>query len=109
MKKPIKGYVHEPVYSYTDVIHYLEKKYKFNSRDFANKHGGDSESDRPYQDFWHWVVGNDDEIRNGSYTGICVDYFLENSDTPDWVKTILGYFKKEFPEDSEYMEMWVEW
>src|ERR1700686_3126192 len=106
MKRPSKRKIEH--WDFDDVMRYLEKKYQFDHRDFAGRFGDEFNKDLPYQDFWHWMLENNDNIHgNCCYIGIRVDDCLKGSE-PDWVKTILGYFKKEFPEDSEYMKMWVE-
>ena len=48
-------------YDYHEVTEYLEKKYKFNSRDYAGRFIRDDLSDKPkppYQDFWHSPRGS---------------------------------------------------
>ncbi len=68
--------------------------------------------ERPYLNFWHWVIDYDDSISNGSVGSIC-DIDLQVSDTvntPEFVRNILTIIVEEgFTNEENEFEFWVEW
>ena len=96
-------------YDYHECRDYLQKKYKYNERDYAKKFVTGSTMGEPYQDFWHWVVDHND-ISNGCL----ITFSRETLNNPDfdgdqWVKTIYGYYLTEFADDNGELLMWVWW
>jgi hypothetical protein len=62
--------------------------------------------ERPYQDFWHFLVDRCD-IKNGCWIHLPEDW-EDDSSIEDWQKEILKYFQ-DFLGDDFYKRMWVEW
>lgn len=84
-------------YDYVECSKYLQAKYGFNEHDRLGKFGQgrsleESES-IPYQNFWHWVVEQDDTIHNDAYFTMC-EWWGEGAE--DWQRVILGYYLAEF-------------
>lgn len=110
MEKP-KPKPSEPVYDYHELIRYIEEKYNYDSRDFDNKYGG--RKDKPkgtrYLDFWHWFSDHGD-THNGCFKYIPFDY-IEDTETPDFVRTILKDIQTEFDPEKQLdnLKVWVEW
>jgi len=95
-------------YDWGEVQKYIEKKYSCNLRDFAGKFGdhGCSE-DVEYQDFWHWILDQND-IHNGCQFHL---RFGDLSTQPSWVQQIASYIIAEFPEvgSDDGLDLWVDW
>ncbi len=124
LEKPTKT-SHEPTWEYDQVINYLEEKYNFNTRGYTPTTGFTEEikeeyykkypgrrgwggEEKIYLDFWHWLLENSfSELNNGSYNYLPVKEYLEDKETPSWVKEILQKMFDEFQEDE--MEFWVAW
>lgn len=81
---------------------YLQLKYGKDLRDYAGKWTAKAGEDRPYQDFWHWIVHHND-ISNGSEFSIVVD---EYTNEEPWVMEILAMIKAEFGNEPCF---WAEW
>jgi len=144
MEKPIKKYPVSKMYDYHEVINYIEKKYKIDTRDYAKSHTqfgewcdskGYGKTDpigknrgnyniwfieyqketddgviieRPYQDFWHWVI-EDCDISNGSSMFMNYSRNMKDDKTPAFVKEILEMIRDEgFFEDDMFIA-WVAW
>lgn len=91
----------------------LGKKYGWNYRDMAGRHGKNGRADQPYQDVWHWLLDNDfSEISNGSIRSISNDC-LTDAETPDYVKTVVKAIFDEVKDhpalDGDTVHFWVEW
>jgi hypothetical protein len=93
-------------YSYTECRDYLQEKYGYKERDYAGKFKHRDMDDIPYQDFWHWVVGNY-QIHNGCYVTFTKEVLDEIQE--DWVKTIYSYYLHEFALDKNEVTFYVEW
>ena len=65
-----------------------------------------------YKDFWHWVCDHY-EIHNGcfiTFSQETLDSYEGHDDgMPEWVKTIYGYYLKEFADENGEVEMYVSW
>lgn len=103
-KKPTRK-ARKPLYNYNEVTSYLEKLHKADFGDFANKFGGKSDQ---YQNFWHWIIDINDNAHNGSEIFLPSPDYLTDPNTPQWKKTILGYYYDFLGKDFEE-PMWVEW
>lgn len=109
LNKPVKKQS-KPFWDYYEVAHYLEELHGKNFRDYANKFGKARSDDEviPYQDFWHWIM-DQNEVSNGSWIHLPEwEYFMNNKDTEPWKKEIMQYFK-EFLGDDYDERLWVEW
>lgn len=108
LKKPTKK-PRKSAYDYHEVIHFVEEKYGFDSRDYAGKYSSKPFDETiPYLDFWHWLIdGPFAELHNRSAKYLDLKFELEDEETPTWVKEILQKIFDEFQEDE--MEFWVEW
>ena len=141
MEKP--GYVKKLFYDYNTIIKYLEKKYDFQSRDYAKKFSyfhnwakakgytdgkldpdgknlGSSQiwfaefqddpdgaaKQPPYQDFWHFVLHQDEEIKRDGFTTLYVKEWIEDEDTPEFARVICGYLQKEFGDEIYCQTAW---
>lgn len=121
----------EPRLDYHEVMDYIEKKYKIDTRGYtpkcgfteeqleeAKRYGGDRV---PYLDFWHYLMDHN-EINNPCYVylNLLGDYEEGKSEDdgdwdgdskyrPRWVREIQKMLYDEFkPEDGELV-CWVEW
>ena len=109
LKKP-KMKVSDPYWDYHEIIHYLEKKHSFDSRNLLGRRYSGLPDDPEHLDFWHWLLDNDaSEIHNGDFFCLDLDYRLKHKNTPVWVKEILQFIKDEFAPDDDCLEMKVEW
>ena len=141
MQKP--GYIKNLFYDYNTIIKYVEKKYNFQSRDYANKFlffhawanskgytngkldsdGNDVGSSQiwfaefekdpegaakqpPYQDFWHFVLKQDEGIKRDGFTTLNVKEWIKNENTPEFVRTICSYLQKEFGDEIYCQTAW---
>lgn len=103
MEKPVARHHDKPCLEYSEVIKYIEDKYKIKTRDYAGKFSKDKGKDWdvndtvPYQDFWHWVLDVcGDQIHNPCYFYLPFDLKCE-----PWVREILDKIAAEFPPDSD--------
>jgi len=109
MNKPVKR-VHE-YYDYNECRNYLEEKYGYDERDYANKltaRGIGSKADDdsvPYQDFWHYICDCTD-IYNGCDFTMYSDWM---DDAEDWQKEILQHYFDEFGDENGEIEFNVLW
>ena len=99
--KPSQNVIH--YYNYNECRNYLEKKYGYDERDYANKYVYDSNGmatkrnhDVPYQDFWHWVVDRFDVTNGGMIT-----FSKYTTPEEDWQKEIYQRYMDEFAENGE--------
>lgn len=100
MEKPKKKIVKH--YDYNECAKYIAYKLGIkNLRDCAGKYS-ENKPDAPYQDFWHVVMDQNDNVSNGSYVWILDDWY----DCPEWAKPIADAFAEEFGKDEQF---WVEW
>jgi hypothetical protein len=110
MQKP-KAKQTEAVLDYHEVIDFIQKKYGYNARDFSNYFGHDKNKPKgkEFEDFWGWLV-EDGSIHNGCHTYLPFD-FIDDDDTPKYVRTILKDIRTEFdPENKmDSLKVWVEW
>jgi len=107
MKKPTKH--SKEYYNYNKCRNYLEKKYKYKERDFANKYPNkkkpyEEDESKPYLDFWHWVVDNYD-IHNGCFITFDKNFQPEE----DWQKEIYNHYIEEFGNENGEVELYVSW
>ena len=109
-KKLVAPKKHKKEYwDFIEVQHYLEKKHKKNFRDYAGMFGRKSGEYVPYQDFWHWICDNNDQMTNGSFIRLPdFDYHMNSDTTEPWKKEIMQYFY-DFLGDEYHDEMWVSW
>lgn len=100
---------------FNPIMRYIEDKYGIQHRGYTPKNGftkkqlDDERTDKPYLDFWHWVLelNVDYEVHNGGTLWIDFD----DDDAPDWVKEILELIRIEFDDqiESGYMTCWISW
>jgi hypothetical protein len=94
---------------YHDMIHYIEKKHRFNVRDMGaleryrlkySKHPEDV-YEEPYLDFWHWLLDMfDNEFYNGAFKTLYVeDWLYDASQNPGAKKEEGTRFEKDFYPD----------
>ncbi len=89
-----------------EMIHFVEKKYKIDVRDYAGKFKETKSvsDDKPYLDYWHWMIENHFyEVNNGCdmYWNI-LGILGKNEDYeegPDWVKEITQLVYDEFKDN----------
>ncbi len=112
LKKPVKKRS-EPYWDYLEIIAYIEKKYKIETRGYIPKNGFSKEqlkksgkNKKPYLDFWHWQLEHDaNSISNGSFFYLSISEYLEEDDEeycPFWVKEIIQIIYNEFKEEDMY-------
>lgn len=119
MKKPNKKVVKESL-DYHEVIKFIEKKYKMDTRDYSGRHNGNP--DAAYEDFWHWLIDvHGGDIHNGCYSYIPIDALIDSTsdeydesdaaDTPQFVKEILEMIKTEFHDDMTdgCLDVYIDW
>jgi len=103
MDKPVKQAKY--AYVYSDLIDYIEKKYKIQTRGYKR------EVDGVYRDFWHWLLDKTwCEMHNGSYQYLPIKDILTDEEwlkAPDWVREIAQLIFNEYGEDE--MECYVWW
>lgn len=111
----------KPILDYHACAHYIEKKYDVRLRNWSKKfYDNPNKEDRPYQDFWHWIVENNPHLTNGSEIRFCIkrDHFDDKlwckpSEDKMWILDVLDLWDKEFGEYVEdyegLLEFWVEW
>ncbi len=109
MEKPKLKHNTEKAYDYSEVIDFIEYKYKIQVRDYHKYYKGDmSVADcpkpcgEPYLDFWHWLTELEDEIRSGAIVNFGIKEIYEDEDTPKWVKEILKMIMDEFEINEKY-------
>jgi hypothetical protein len=114
MNKPTKRT--REYWDYYEIILYIEEKYEINTRNYAGKFATADFQDKPYLDFWHWILENDgSEVHNGSFFSLQIQQNRcdwDEESYPSWVREILALIDKEFGGDVDengYLEMWVEW
>lgn len=68
--------------------------------------------ERPYLDFWHWFLEQDDSISNGTECSLydIDEYISDEIETPEFVRKILTIIVEEgfTGEENEFVS-WVEW
>lgn len=113
MNKPQKET--KTYYDYHKCRDYLQKKYKYDERDYAGryKHRGEKivsmNEEKPYLDFWHWVCDNY-SVHNGCFITFYKDVLEDlNKDDEKWMKEIYTHYIEEFADDSGELEMYVWW
>lgn len=92
---------------YHDMMKYLEKKYKFESREFSgipSTHKNSNKSFEPYMDYWHYLCKVNDELSNGSF--IYIPREVDNSGelTPQNIIDNYKFMKKEFKNDKKMIK-----
>jgi hypothetical protein len=101
---------------YSASMAYLEKKYGFKARDYADRHGAGGK-DKPYLDFWHWIVETK-QVHNGcdvTFTKEDLSHAAQKQDndkSPDtsWRVKIVEYILKEFGKGRDReVTFWVQW
>jgi len=98
----------EPAYDYHECEAWINEKY---SIDIDNYSKTWEDRSRPYQNFWHWILGLN-EIHNGCYFRMDFDTWSREEVTPAWVKEILTLFVNEFPPNDGGIgefRFWVSW
>jgi hypothetical protein len=107
LKAPTKKKA-KPFWNYHEVEHYLEELHGKKFRDYAGKFNKDAADSTPYQDFWHWVI-DQNEVSNGCWIHLPEwEYFMQNEETEPWKKEIMQYFKDFLGNDYDE-RLWVEW
>lgn len=121
LKKPTPK-PRKALYDYSEVISYIERKYKIDTRDYAGRWKETDSVKReaiPYQDFWHWVVDHN-EVHNGCdivldsgqlfhELSLCKsdeDYKTFYKYCPKFVLEIMKLIQDEFGDE---VECWVSW
>lgn len=108
--KPTKKIIVEG-FDYHECTKYIEEKYNINTRDYAGKFSVEKQlplekiEEIPYQDFWHWIVSNN-EIHNGCVFKL---YAEDAEDMEDWQQEILKLYLDEFADNGEDIIFWVDW
>ena len=94
---------------YFECIKYLEKKYNFNSRDYAGKYKRGSTPNTPYQDYWHFVIDCVD-VHNGSFMWISNEW-VEDLAKDDYRTIITNLIFEEFADYNKdgSIQFWVDW
>ena len=117
-KKLVKPTPHtNPYWDWSEVQHYIEKKYKIDTRDYGQSYKkGKVDKKSPELDFWHWLLDRcGGGISNGCFTSFPIKEWLDEKDdgddldeytTPDWVKEILQLIYYEFQEDEMQVHIW---
>lgn len=116
MDKPVKK-VRTPIYDWNECMKYLREKYGVDERDYAGKFkrnavGALRTNNRPYLDFWHWVVDQKSPVRGGEvWVGpedvreLATREVKEDEKLPadlkGWRGRILGLLLEEFGENGE--------
>ena len=93
MDKPEK-HTPEPVYDFHACTAYLEERDRFDHRDVAGKYSSGDLS-RPHQDFWHFCLDRDAEIRNGG-TFVMAEWWGQGAEP--WQQTLLRRYLDTFGE-----------
>jgi hypothetical protein len=89
----------KPILDFHEVIRFIEKKHKIDVRDYAGKFKGGSMDDKPYLDYWHWLIENHFyDVNNGCERHWDIKFILEG-DGPDWVKEITQLVYDEFKDN----------
>ena len=106
MKKPEK--IKFELNDYHKCRDWLQRRYNYDERNYANCTLTASEDDTPYQDFWHFVIdmGNP---HNGSILWMHNEW-RENAE--EWQVEILDRYLDHFGEgegENRYARFWVEW
>lgn len=109
-KKPTKKL--KTYYDYNECCDYLQKKYKYNERDYSGRWKDKSKSPddtKPEQSFWRWLIDHFD-IHDGCF----IVFSKEELDDPDldaedWVREIYKRYLDEFADENGELEMYVWW
>jgi len=105
MKKPQK-YTRAPVYVWSEIVQYIQKKHGIFLRDVNGKFRADNTEGVEYLDFWHSMIRwYDDELR-GVIQLRPDDLCLEAAKSEDWEIKILQILKDEFGECFEVDTSW---
>ena len=93
---------------YHECRNYLQKKYGYDERNFAGWEPGIGD-EKPYQDFWHFVLDKAEYITNGCYFWMNLDW-VEDLDEDDFRTICLNRYFDEFGKPGEdSIEFWVDW
>ena len=111
VKKPYAKFHQDPAYDYHEVENWIEKKTGRKLNDWSGKHTADRSLDIPYQNFWHWLIDEQD-VKNRSFFDIECDpetsaCFAKTSHA--WIKEILDLINEEFPEAEGRLNCYVSW
>jgi hypothetical protein len=60
----------------------------------------------PYEDFWHFVLHKDEEIKRDGFTTMYVKEWIEDIETPEFARTICTYLQKEFGDEIYCQTAW---
>jgi hypothetical protein len=101
-QKPIKRH-HLFAYDYHECSTYLQARDGYDERDYAGTFQG--HPDAPYQDFWHFVLDKDCEIRNHS---VFVMYESWRKEAEPWQQEILLKYLETFGERDDDGERFIE-
>ena len=104
-KKP-KGKIVKKL-DYHDMMKYLEKKYKFESREFSgipSTHKDSNKSFEPYMDYWHYICSVNDGLSNGSFIYIPKEVDNSGELTPQNRIDNYKFMKKEFGDDRKMIK-----
>jgi hypothetical protein len=91
MKKPNEKT--RQYYDYHECQDYLQKKYGYDERNYADHKFTGKPDDAPYQDFWHFVIEMTN-LNNGTFIYMNNDW-LESAKEP-WQKEIIEHYLSEF-------------
>jgi hypothetical protein len=102
-------------YEWGDIEKYIQAKYKRNLRDWegrwteewAEKWGTKDFDERPYHDFWHWMIEHYSP-GNGCVVDIYPKATMEESgpDLEPWVCEILTILRDEFGDEFKLLTEW---
>lgn len=101
-KKSGKSY-----WDFHEVTNYLEQLHGKDFRDYAGKWCAKGNEEKPYLDFWHWIIDGGD-IHNGCFFYMPDRECLNDPEVEDWKKEIVKYYV-DFLGDDYDEEMWVDW
>lgn len=112
--KPEKKHHEKPAYGYFDLIHYLEAKYGFDSRDWGARSkdnlytGVKANKANPHQDFWS---GEMCDLVDGNGVYFSLDLSPEQDPyRSDWVNEVYALLRKEFPDETDnVLPLYVWW
>jgi len=96
-------------YDWNEARTYIESVHDCDLRNFANKtYDGSDGDDRPYQDYWHYLIDVCYIIGNGCY------FTMEDEmEGEPWQQEITGWIFDEFGEPDDFTGrsavFWVEW
>ncbi len=108
MEKPVKKYHTKPSYDFHEIMRFLEEKTGRDPRDWSGRFSCKSNPRPPYQDFWHYVIKNN-EVNNGSHFFLIIDGRPETEPEWEFVNEIHAALRDLFPECNGEIYCYVDW